>query len=174
VVVAVAVAALAGTAGCGGGGGTQAASASAPLVSAADHRWLNEAHQADLAEIAAGGQAEARGTTPAIRAAGAMLVRDHSAFDATLVRAAARLKVSVATHQTIHQTEIGDRLASENGAGFDHDFTASMMTAHEHLIGATIGELRHGSDPQVIALAQRALPVLRRHLAMMRALAGTG
>jgi predicted outer membrane protein len=103
-----------------------------------------------------------------------MLVRDHSAFDATLATAAARLRVTLATHQTIKQTEIGDRLASENGPAFDHDFTASMMTAHQYLIGATVTELRHGSDPLVTALAQRALPVLRRHLAMMRALAGTG
>jgi putative membrane protein len=170
----MALAALAGAAGCGSGGSGEAAAAPAPHVSAEDHRWLNEAHQADLAEIAAGGQAKARGTTPAIRAAGAMLVRDHSAFDATLVRAASTLKVTLATHQSIHQTEIGDRLASENGTDFDHDFTASMMTAHEHLIGATIAELRHGSDPLVVALARQALPALRRHLVMMRALAATG
>jgi putative membrane protein len=127
-----------------------------------------------MAEIAAGQFAQATGTVAAIRSTGGMLVRDHTAFDAMLVHVATELKVSLVTSLTVQQTEIGDRLSAENGPGFDHDFTASMMSGHQTMIAATGAEILHGSSPRVTALARQALPVLEKHLRMLRAVAGAG
>ena len=103
-----------------------------------------------------------------------MLVRDHTALDAKLIHVAAELKVSLVTHLTVQQYEISDRLGKELGFTFDHDFTGSMMTAHQEMITATTTEIQHGSSPLVTALAQQTLPVLEKHLRMMRAVAGSG
>jgi hypothetical protein len=75
---------------------------------------------------------------------------------------------------TVHQVQIGDELSAEQGPAFDHDFAASMETGHDIMIAATRWEISHGSSPQVVALAQQALPVLLMHLKMMRTAAAVG
>lgn len=42
------------------------------------------------------------------------------------------------------------------------------------MIAATEAEIRRGSSPPVISLAQRALPMLEMHLRMLRTVAGSG
>jgi putative membrane protein len=46
-----------------------------------------------------------------------------------------------------------------------------MMTGHEVMIAATRREIAHGSSPEVVELAKQALPMLLKHLTMMRAAA---
>jgi putative membrane protein len=143
-------------------------------VSRTDRAWMDKAHQADLAEVQAGQFAESNGSNRTIRQAGAVLVRDHQASDAKLISVAKRLKVSLPTSMTVHQVEIGDRLSAEQGPAFDHDFAGSMMTSHDIMIAATRWEIAHGSSSQVVALARQTLPVLLKHLRMMRAAATVG
>jgi putative membrane protein len=165
---------LAGAAACGTAQAGRMASVSPEHLSARDLGWLNEAHQANLAEVDAGQLAETNASTAGIRSVGATLVRDHTALDARFIQVAARLKVSLVQYLTVLQTETGDRLSQELGFTFDHDFTGSMMTAHESLIAATRAEMVRGSSPPVIALARQALPVLEEHLRMLRAVAASG
>jgi predicted outer membrane protein len=135
---------------------------------------MDEAHQADLAEVQAGQFAESNGSNPTIRQAGAVLVRDHQAFDRKLTSAAVKLKISLPTHMTVDQIKIGDRLSGEQGALFDHDFIASMLNGHDMMITATRREIAHGSSPAVVTLAGQALPILLMHLKMMQAAARVG
>ena len=173
-VAALALAGLAGAAGCGSAQAQQSAAARPGHVSANDIRWLDRAHLADVAEVTTGQFAETNAGTAAIRAVGATMVHDHGVLDAKLIRLATALKVSLVGSPTVAQTDTADRLSSELGAAFDNDYTATMMTAHEQMIAATQAEIQDGSSPQVIALAQQALPVLEKHLKMLRAVAGSG
>jgi putative membrane protein len=127
-----------------------------------------------MAEMQAGQFAESNGSNATIRQAGAMLVRDHQAFDTKLIAVAKKLNISLPTSMTVHQTEIGDRLSAEQGPSFDHDFVASMMTGHDIMIAATRREIAHGSSSPVVELATQALPVLLKHLKMMRTAAPIG
>jgi putative membrane protein len=161
---------LAGLTACSGTQASQSP-ASRARVSRADRAWLGQVHQADMAEMQAGQLAQARGGTSAVRAAGTMLYRDHQSFDITLARAATSLRLALPAHETVHQTEIGDRLASEPRYQFDSDFLASMISAHERMIAATAAEITRGSSPQIVTLARQALPVLRKHLAALKAAA---
>lgn len=172
-VAALALAGLAGAAGCGTAQ-AQPDAARPGHVSAHDIRWLDRAHLADEAEATTGEFAESNASTAAIRAVGTMLVHDHSALDAKLIRLATALHVSLVGAPTVGQVHTADRLASELGAAFDHDFTASMMTAHQQMIAATRAEIQDGSSPQVRALAQQALPALEKHLKMLQAVAASG
>ena len=49
-----------------------------------------------------------------------------------------------------------------------------MMTGHDIMIAATRREIARGSSPEVVELAKQALPVLLKHLKMMRAAAPVG
>jgi putative membrane protein len=135
---------------------------------------MDEAHQADLAEVQAGQFAESNGSNPTIRQAGAVLVRDHQAFDRKLISVAVKLKISLPTHLTVDQIKLGDQLSGEQGALFDHDFVASMLSGHDMMITATRREIARGSSPAVVALARQALPIFLKHLKMMRGAARVG
>lgn len=143
-------------------------------VSRADRGWIDAAHQANMAEEQAGQLAQLIGATPAIQSAGAMLARDHQALDNKLIPLAQKLKVTLPTSMTVQQITTGDRLSKEAGRQFDSDFTGSMMAAHLSMIAATRQEIARGSSPQVVNLARQALPVLIKHLTMMKAAAAAG
>lgn len=159
---------------CSSARADESATARAAGVSRSDRVWMDQAHMADMAEMQAGQYAESNGSNTTIRRAGAVLIRDHQALDAKLVKLAEKLKLSLPTSLTVHQTEIGDRLSGEQGATFDHDFVATMMTGHDLMIAETRWEIAHGSSPDVVALAKQALPTLIKHLNMMRAAAPVG
>lgn len=162
---------------CGGpepGRSTAAVVSSKSPVSAADLRWIAQAHQADLAEMDAGQLAADKGGSAAIRAAGAMLLADHTALDQRLTKVANTLGIALPTHQTLQQTQTGDRLTGESGPQFDHDFTASMLTGHQYMIAATRSEISHGSSAAILVLARQALPVLIKHLQTLQRAAGGG
>jgi putative membrane protein len=173
-VAAVSLAVLGGAAGCESAQARQSGPAPPGQVSAHDIRWLDQAHQANEAEVDTGQLAETNASTAGIRAVGATLVHDHSVLDAKLIRTATALRVRLVRWLTVTQDETSDRLGHELGAAFDHDYVASMMTAHEQMIAATRAEIQDGSSPRVIALARQTLPVLEKHLRMLRAVASSG
>ena len=142
-------------------------------VSRTDRSWIDQAHQANMAELQVGQLAELDGGSKAIRSAGAVLSRDHQALDSKLVRVAQQLKLPLPTSPTVQQTVIADQLTKENGQRFDTDFTASMLTAHQSMIAATRHEIAHGSAAAIVGLAKQALPVLIKHLTMMQAAAAS-
>ena len=88
-------------------------------------------------------------------------------------RVAKQLKLALPTSPTVPQTVTADQLTKESGQRFDQDFTASMLTAHQSMIAATRYEIAHGSAVAVVSLARQALPVLIKHLQMMRAAAAS-
>jgi putative membrane protein len=149
------------------------AAAAQAHVSRADRSWIEQAHQADMAEMQIGQLAELDGGSKAIRSAGAVLSRDHQALDSALIRVAERLNVGLPTSPSVPQTMTADQLSKESGQRFDQDFTAAMLSAHEAMIAATRYEIAHGSAAVVVSLAQQALPVLVKHLKMMQAAAAS-
>jgi putative membrane protein len=164
--------ALSGTAACAGGGATRSAGNGSPSVSGRDRSWLAVVHQANLAEVEAGELAEKKGTAAAVRAAGAMLVTDHTASDAEVTRVAKSLGITLPGSVTPEDAAAAKRLGHEAGAQFDDDFVATMTTGHRKAITATRAEIAQGADPQVKALARTTLPVLRKHLTTLQKAAG--
>lgn len=160
---------------CGAtGAGRPAADPGRPHLSRADREWMYAVHQANVAEIQAGHLGQLDGGSNAIRAAGAAMLRDHEAFDSELVKVANAMKLRLPQVLNVQLADIVDRLSQESGFTFDHDFTASMMTAHQTMIADTRYEIAHGSSPAVIRLARQALPVLLKHFRMLQVAAPTG
>src|SRR5690348_4585096 len=60
-----------------------------------DQKWLQQAHQANLAEIAAGNLAEQSGHAESIRMVGHTLATDHAEMDAKLQKLAEQLRVKL-------------------------------------------------------------------------------
>jgi putative membrane protein len=158
---------------CGSAQATQSPSASSHHVSARDVHWVNQAHQANESEIQAGHYAGTNTGTTAVRSAGAAMVRDHSALDAKLIRVAGKLNISLVQHLTGGQIKTGDQLSQELGSTFNSHFAGTMLAADHQMINATEAEIRHGSSPQVVALARQSLAVLKKELRLLHTAAAS-
>jgi putative membrane protein len=153
---------------CGVSGRPVAVTTPVSSASARDRAWLTTMHQADLADGQYGRLAERKGATAAVRHAGSMLTTDHAALDQKVLRVAGDLGVALPATERSGQLALAQRLEKESGSAFDRAFVSALVTEHEKAVAATEDEVRHGSSPEVTALARSALPGLREHLSMLR------
>ncbi|MCO5968589.1 DUF4142 domain-containing protein [Actinoallomurus soli] len=181
---AAAVLAAAGAA-CGAGGAQPSGVTASPTVSPTaspapgrlseqDRTWLADIHQANLAEVEAGGLAQKKGATKAVRDAGRKLATDHTHLDRKVVATARRLGVSLPSTPAPADTNAADRMRNESGKTFDQDFLSTMISGHEGAIAKTKKQISQGSSPEVVALAKQTLPHLQDHLAMLRKAQSSG
>lgn len=156
-------------AGCAGTGSNKEVSEPvANKPNAQDRTWVTKTHQSNLAEIAAGKLAQQRGDSKAVRSMGGTLVSDHKGMDTQLRRTASKLGLSMPLGPDAKQRAVGDRLSHESGKKFDRDFIKSMTAAHKTAIAQTTTEINQGDDAAVRTLADKALPVLKKHLWMLQ------
>jgi putative membrane protein len=137
-------------------------------VSPQDRAWLTVAHQTNLAEIAAGDLAAQSGHTESVRNAGRMLVDDHRALDAKLQPVAKQLGVNLPDYPNAQQKAEMQRFRRESGVQFDQTWAHVEGDGHVLAIELTVKETQQGSSPQVKQLAAAALPVLKKHLEVLR------
>src|SRR4051794_20610219 len=147
-------------------------SAAAKPYSPLDQYMLQSSIQGDRFEIAGGKLAQSRGSTPAVKALGARLVKDHTKSLADAVKVAKRLKIFVPKTPTPSQEgEIGV-LNGMSGAGFDHAYASLEVQDHKQDIDDMKTEVTDGANASIRHLARTDLPVLREHLKMSRAAQG--
>lgn len=133
-------------------------------VPAQDRQFLIQAHQGNLAEIAAGKAAQSKGKAGSVRSIGAMLVADHTKLDKKLQQVAQRLQVPLPAQPTARQQTKAKELNALSGAEFDKAWTKTMIYAHRAALAAANKEVADGSVPQVKALAKASQPVIQEHL----------
>src|SRR3954453_16501285 len=95
-----------------------------------DEAWLVEAHQGNLAEIAAGHVAAAQATNAAIRELGQMLVDDHTRLDADLTTVAAQVGVTLPSAPTQVQKTNLAALEAIHGEQFDKAWIEAQGRDH--------------------------------------------
>lgn len=144
------------------------AASSSQKLSHQDKTWLTKAHQTNLAEVKAGRMAEHKGHDHDVKSAGMTLVSDHSMLDAKLKPLAMSLHVSLPSAPTAQQQATAQQLSSKSGTAFDRAWTQKMIAGHQKAIRMTQQEISQGSSSKVKQLAQTALPVLQKHLRLIR------
>src|SRR4051794_10313141 len=121
-------------------------SAAAKSYSPLDKYLLQSSIQGDRFEIADGKLAQSRGATPAVKALGARLVKDHTKSLADAVTLAKRLKIFVPKTPTPSQEwEIGV-LAGLSGADFDRAYTSLEVQDHKQDIDDMKTEVSDGTN----------------------------
>jgi putative membrane protein len=139
-----------------------------PQTSSQDRSWLIAAHQTNLAEIKAGDLAAEKGHEADVRAAGRMLTQDHAKLDAKLRPVAKQLGVKLPAKPNAEQRDEMRKFKSSSGVDFDRTWTHDEADGHVKAIELTEREIQHGTLPQVKHLAQSALPVLKKHLHLLK------
>ena len=137
---------------------------SAIAPSAAD--YLARAASLDLFEIEASKLALGRARTARTREFAAMMIHAHTGTSAQLSFAGRRLNLLPTTvMQPRHRAMIGQLAASVD---FDVDYRRQQVAAHEDALRLHSGYAARGRSPTLRPIAANAVPILRRHLALLR------
>jgi predicted outer membrane protein len=139
--------------------------------SAQDTQFLQQAHQTNTAEIAAGHLAQQKGKSQTVKNLGAKFVTDHTKLDQSLQSVANSLGVSLPTTPNSDQQAVQNQLKNRSGTQFDNLFVTSQFVGHTQAMQAAQTEIANGSDPKVVKLATDSLPVIESHHQALQAAA---
>lgn len=137
-------------------------------LSRQDTAWLVQAHQTNLAEIKAGTLAVQRAHAHSLRQAAQTLVADHRMLDSKLKSLAGQLSVDLPASPSVKQQSILKLVESQQDMAFDTEWAHQEIDGHIAAIQKTKREIHIGKSHQVRQLAKRALPVLEKHLHLLR------
>ncbi|MEW2412846.1 DUF4142 domain-containing protein [Streptomyces sp. NPDC046866] len=134
-----------------------------------DTAFVTAAHQGNLAEIAAGQDAQKNAMTSCVKDVGAKLVTDHQKLDADLKALAAKGGMALPSAPTAaQQQQLKDVQKKAGTAGYDSAWLALQETAHTQTLALIDHQIGSGSDMAVTAAAKKARPVVAMHLDMVR------
>ncbi len=149
---------------------TTTAAAAAPAPVGGD-MFAREALSGDIFEVESSRLALERATDQRVRQFAQMMIDDHSAAHDRLMEATDVQGIEVTGRPNPRQIAILDRLANLQGAQFDLEYTQAQVDAHQAAVRLHEQFLRTGSNPQLQALAEERLPILRDHLDQIRPIA---
>ncbi|WP_244283083.1 DUF4142 domain-containing protein [Streptomyces flavidovirens] len=141
----------------------------AATVSAQDTMFVKAAHQGNLAEIAAGEDAQKHATTECVEKVGRVLVRDHTKLDTDVKMLAGKLRITLPGSPTAEQEKQLAAVRAKAGTpAYDAAWLKAQEAAHTATLALIDRELSAGQNAEVKAAARSARPVVAMHLDMVR------
>jgi putative membrane protein len=134
--------------------------ATASKLSDKDRKFIQEAANGGVAEVADGMVAEKEGQSSEVKKTGARMVADHSKANNELAELAKKKGLSIDTSK--------GKPRNFDRAKFDRQYLVTMESDHEADIKAFEKEASSGDDADLKAWASKTLPTLRAHLAMVK------
>jgi putative membrane protein len=151
--------------------GVAGATTAAP--SGQDRAWMVAAHQSNLTEITAGQAAQQKATTSVVKEHGQLFIRDHTRLDASLQALAKSKGVTLPSTPNAQQRATLASVSAKSGSAFDSAWLTSQLAGHQQAKAGGQTEIANGSDPDVVAAAKAAAPVVQSHLTMLEQATGT-
>jgi putative membrane protein len=133
----------------------------------ADQTFFNQASQANLAEIAAGKLAEAKGNAK-VKSLGKQMVTDHTTAQNELVALTKKEGITIPMSPDAEHKQALAELNKLTGKSFDSAYMASQLADHKTAVALFSEESVNGSDPGAKAFASKYLPKLKMHLQMFQ------
>ena len=137
---------------------------------AADDGFVQKAAMGGIAEVDAGGMAQDKGSSPAVKDFGQKMVQDHTKANDELKQIATSKNMAVPTSPDDKHKKSETKLGGMTGQGFDQAFKAQMIADHKATISLFEHEAKSGTDADLKAFAAKTLPDLKDHLKMAQAL----
>jgi putative membrane protein len=119
---------------------------------------LGKLHRSNLKEIHMGQMAKDHGTLEDVKAFGATLVKDHTEADTKVAKLAKEKNIDL----TVNSVPV-ERSNMPMGAGFDAAFARDMVQDHRKDVAEVEEARARTKDPQLKALLDGLLPVLKKH-----------
>lgn len=149
---------------CATTGGQTSQPAKSATRADTDITFLKTAISGNLAEIKLGQLAEKNASSQAVKQFGERMVTDHNNL-LEQAKSVARVNGITAPASTSAKDQATYKaLEAETGPRFDKAYITRMLSDHRHDIAECEREANAGGNPDMRALANKALPVLREHL----------
>jgi putative membrane protein len=129
--------------------------------------FFETAASAGQFEIEAGKLAQAKGTSPEVKAYAARMVEDHTKAAKDLGKLAADKGATLSPSLLRRHEKMLDHLKkAEVGKDFDGAYRREMIASHKEAVSLFDEASKDSADADVKAFAAKALPVLQHHGSM--------
>jgi len=133
-----------------------------------DVKFVNDAADGGMAEVAASKMAVDKATDPEIKNFAQKMVDDHSKANDELKAAAEKKGITVSTALSSSHQKMVDKLSAQAGSDFDKLYVKDMVSDHKDAVDLFKKEAQNGEDPDLKAWAAQTLPTLQEHLMMIQ------
>ncbi|WP_425246764.1 DUF4142 domain-containing protein [Streptomyces sp. NEAU-NA10] len=138
-------------------------------LSALDRDFVTKVRLAGLWELPAGQQAQQKGTTEAVRAAGRHLVEGHTFLDERVRSVAAQLGLALPNEPTDQQKGWLEELNAAQGVDYDRKFANILRVAHGRVF-SVVAQVRAGTQNALVRqLADDANTTVLDHITVLEA-----
>ncbi|HEY7306593.1 MAG TPA: DUF4142 domain-containing protein [Bryobacteraceae bacterium] len=138
------------------------------MMKPGDAAFALKAAQGGIAEVKLGQLALKRASHSDVRTFGQRMVDDHSKANERLKAAAAKGGMTLPATMNANDQALYDKLSHLSGAAFDRAYTRAMVKDHEEDIKEFQREAANGTNSDIRAFAEAALPILQEHLEMAK------
>lgn len=132
--------------------------------------FIVEAADGGMAEVHLGALANQKGSDPAVKEFGSMMIHDHSAAGDQITLLAGKKSVTLPSTVSDKQQKKIDDLTRRSGADFDRAYINAMIEDHEADIKAFEKAAGQVTDAEVKSFINTTLPTLRMHLDSAKAI----
>jgi putative membrane protein len=134
-------------------------------------KFYTQAIQADAAAMRLGELAAQKGDSEDVRNFGETVRNDHRVTVKSMTKGAADTGFTISESMSPEATAELAKLDKLSGADFDDEFVNFMLVSNQREV-ADFQAATKSPNPTVAASAQKTLPVLQKHLAMVQKLKG--
>ena len=139
----------------------------------------NRKNRPDAAAAASGGLAELsisqlgvqKATDDELKRFSQQMIDDHTRMNRELMDLAARKQIALPRQADVRAQFCAQSLAGLSGEDFNRCYAKAQCLAHMDAVATFEAEAERGQDPDVKALAARALPRIKDHLKMIKPIA---
>lgn len=146
------------------------AEAPATALTTLDQKFVRSAAADGLLEVELGRLAQERASGGEIKRFAERVVQDHGQLNAELQRLAAARSVSLPGNLSRDRQALLAQMGRLTGADFDQAYGKQAVADQQRVVASFDQQALTGRDPELKALAAKALPMLREHLQIARAL----
>ena len=131
--------------------------------------YVEMAASSDMYEIQSSQMASSRAQNPAMRSFAQMMITDHTNTSQQLMAAAQAAGLPPRTPRllTMH-ADMLSRLQGRSGADFDREYRRQQLMAHQQAVALHSNYAARGDTPALRVVAGSAVPIVTRHLNMVR------
>jgi putative membrane protein len=141
-------------------------------LNSADRTFVNNAEQANLAEIETAKAVEQKATDPAVKDFASRMVTDHTQASQELSTLAKNVDITLPTEPSPKERTEQSKLENLSGSKLDLTYVRDELDGHKDVISSFQNEIEHGRDEAVKAYAEETLPTLEDHIRIAENIAG--
>lgn len=112
-----------------------------------------------------------RATDPELRQFSQKMIDDHTKLNEQMVNVLAQKGMRIPMGIDARAQFCAESLSGLSGEEFDKCYAKAQLVMHMDAVGAFEAEVQRGQDPDIKALAAKALPIIKEHLKTIKPIA---